>query len=274
MLNRPQSGQALVGVLVVMILIFLLAGAVSVGAGSLLTRMRTTGSDVTDDFAVQGAVAAAASHAASQTNPTTGCLTSSGSTFPIPLPSNPPGQASTGSQTGRCVGFSGMSMNAFSRVDVGPWLNGCSTTDITAYQNNNVSIFFDRRWQLGQNTAAYVEKAPTTGTVNCLATPTLSNRVCLAPAQAAIYPPVAFQCQLPTVPSGTGLYLVISSGTGQPKQAFFVSSPSAGSQTNTGFLYLTVAGTGLPSPRDYEEGHFYLQNKTAQLQLLYEAPLP
>ena len=271
MLKRAQSGQALVGVLVVMILIFLLAGAVSIGAGSLLARMRTTGSDVTNDFAVQGAVAAAASHAASQTTSTIGCLTSGGSTFPIVLPSNPPGQAANGSQTGRCVGFSGMSMNAFSRLDLGPWLNGCSTTDITSYQNSTVSIFFDRRWQQGQNTVAYVEKVSTSGSVNCL---TPANQVCAAPAQAAMYPPVAFQCPLSTVPSGTHLYLVVSSGTGQPKQAFFVSSPSSGSQNNAGFLYLTVAGTGLPSPRDYEEGHFYLPYKTAQLQLLYEAPLP
>jgi len=258
-----------------MTLIFLLAGAVSVGASSLLIRMRSTGSDVTDDFTVQSAVAAAASHAASQTTPTIGCLASGGSTFPIALPTNPPGQLSNGSQTGTCVGFSGVSMNGFSRVDLGPWLNACSTTDITNYQNSTVSMFFDRRWQLGQNTVAYVEKASTRSSLNCLPTTSPgSQRLCSALPQAAIYPPVALRCQLPAVPSGTGLYLVIGSGTGQPKQAFFVSSPSAGSQTSTGFLYLTVAGTGLPSPRDYEEGHFYLQNKTAQLQLVYEAPLP
>ncbi len=63
-MRRSQSGQALVGVLVVMILIFLLAGAVSVGASSLLIRMRAIGSDVTHDSALHSAVAAAASHAA------------------------------------------------------------------------------------------------------------------------------------------------------------------------------------------------------------------
>lgn len=263
MLNRRQSGQALVGVLVVTVLIFLLAGAVSIGVASLLARMRTTGSDITNDFAVQSAVAAAAS--ASQTS---ACAPGKPSFFKFAQPSASP-------QSGFCAGLDKVPSTPLTSKDLAPWSSHCSATDLTAGFPGSTRfwIVFGARW-LGLNTSANVYRVPVSNSTPCNPGISIGNPVCPGANNPAGGYPIALSCSVPTNLSTDHLYLVIRNMADQPTQAFFISSTASSIATSGGLLYTTVTPTGLPPPADYEEAVFYLPSTAAQLKLLYEARLP
>jgi hypothetical protein len=266
MLKQRQHGQALVGVLVVMILVFLLAGAVSIGASSLMARMGNHGQAVAEDFAAQSAVAAAASYAAS----TSSCVGNIAD-FTVAQPS-------PGPQAGRCAGLSGVPLNSLNTKDLGQWSGDCSATNLTSYQNSNLVIFFNARWLPpsipGHTMSAYIDKFQATSRDPCSTNPAPGNAPCSAAKPDAGVSPLVLPCNLTAPPTGTLWYLIVRNAAAQPRQVFFLSYTTPGIQSNTGTLYVTVAGTGLPTPRDFEQAIFYSPSKGAPLQLLYEAQLP
>jgi len=245
-----------------MILVFLLAGAVSVAATSLLARMRATSSDVTNDFAVQGAVAAAASGSQASS------CASGYSTFPIPQVSSSPGTVGT------CAGLSQAASGALTMMDLGSFdLRGCSATNLSTYQNNTALILFAARWAgtLSAMPSVNVLNVPDSTTDPCSAT--VGPSICSPKPQPGSNPvyPIALSCPKQAAPPSTHPVLIVRNALKQPKQFLFQSSTVSG----TGMLYMTVAPTGLAAPADYEEALFFLPSKTAQqVQLLYEAPLP
>jgi len=266
-LKRRQRGQALVGVLVVMILIFLLAGAVSIGASALMARMGNHSQAVAEDFAAQSAIAAAASYAAS----TSSCV---GNIVDFTVV-----QPSPGPQAGRCAGLSGVPVNSLNTKDLGQWSGDCSATNLTSYQNTNVVIFFNARWLPpsipAHNMSAFIDKFQASTPDPCSSNPALGSPPCSAAVMAKpVASPLVLPCNLPAPPTGTAWYLIVRNGAAQPKQVFFLSYSSSASQNSSSTLYVTVAGTGLPIPRDYEQAIFYSPSKGASLQLLYEAQLP
>lgn len=266
MLRRRQRGQALVGVLVVMILVFLLAGAVSIGASALMARMGNHGQAVAEDFAAQSAVAAAASYAASPTSTCVGNIVD----FTVAQPS-------PAAQAGRCAGLGAVPLNSLTTKDLGPWSGDCSATNLTSYQNTNLVIFFNARWLApsipAHTMSAYIDKFQASTPDPCSSNPAPGNTPCSAAPKSGVSP-LVFACNLGVPPTGTLWYLIVRNGAAQPRQVFFLSYTSPGIQNNTGTLYVTVAGTGLPTPRDYEQAIFYSPSKGASLQLLYEAQLP
>src|SRR5215471_6622613 len=169
MLNQPQRGQALVAVLVVMMLIFLLAGAVSIGATNVLGRTDSTHDVAADDLAVQSAVAIAADHAANRRP--CGASTAPDFTF--------------GKNVGFCAAVTeippaeippaAVPLNGLTLTQRGP--DGCSVTDL----NNSAGtvkwvIILTAHWQ--PNSYAYIGDG---GGAACPATrPTTVAQGCFA----------------------------------------------------------------------------------------------
>src|SRR5262245_22989239 len=235
MLNRPQRGQALVAVLVVMMLIFLLAGAVSIGATNVLGRTDNTHDVAADDLAVQSAVAVAADHAANR-RPCGARLTPD-FTF--------------GKNVGFCVSVTEIPpapLNGLALTQRAP--DGCSVTDL----NNSAGtvkwiIILTAHWQPGSY--AYIGEG---GGAACPASrPTTVPQGCFAdklPDAYSVAYPVALKC----TPASTHSSLYVRNGPGQPRSAL---SMQLDSSPGTGVLYVTVTSTGLASPRDYEEAILY-----------------
>ena len=262
-LKRRQKGQALVGVLVVMILIFLLAGAVSIGAAALLARLQGTGNAFTDDFAAQSAVAAAASFATAHPSGCSAAVSGLPSTFTVPHP--PPGRP----QPGLCTSLAGVPPSPFSSFDLGAWSSdGCSVTDLSPFKSAQITlwIFFNARWR--GSAFAYVDNvSPPSGTISAPACPQVmpsSKLPCSARPSPEAFP-VAVSCTLAEHP-----FLFVRNAARQPKQAFYLQPAS---QDNDGTLYVTAAGTGRGPGKDYEGAILYRTGRGA-LQLRYEAPLP
>lgn len=262
-LKRRQSGQALVGVLVVMILIFLLAGAVSVGAAALLARLQGAGNAFTDDFAAQSAVAAAASFAAAHPSGCPAAPSGLSSSFTVPHP--PPGRP----QPGLCTSLSGVPPTPFSSFNLSAWSSdGCSVTDLSPFKSAQITlwIFFNARWR--GSAFAYVDNVnlPTgsTSAPGCPQAMPSGKLPCSARPTPEAFP-VALSCTLAERP-----FLFVRNAARQPQQAFYLQPAS---QDNDGTLYVTAAGTGRGPGKDYEGAVLYRTGRGA-LQLRYEAPLP
>jgi hypothetical protein len=249
-LRQRQSGQALVAVLVVTTLIFLLAGAVSIGAVSVLTRMDRTHDNLADDFAAQSAVAWAASRAA---QPSTCPLIAR--QFALTLPTSPT------RPTGWCVGVSGVAPPPYSSLSPKPPLPWSVTTlpaPKTSQQTSLLILLFGR-WQ--SDACIYVGST---------ASPTgLCPPQCSASPPTQSLAPVALLCPLSSL--SPPLSLFIRNGGVPPTQVFYATSDGTASGNGTAFLF--VVGTGRGPGKDYEAAVFF-KPSTGPLQLQYEAPLP
>ena len=250
MLNQPQRGQALVAVLVVMMLIFLLAGAVSIGATNVLGRTDSTHDVAAEDLAVQSAVAVAADHAANR-RPCGARLTPD-FTF--------------GKNVGFCVSVTEIppaSLNGLTLTQRAP--DGCSVTDLNSSAGTvRWIIILTAHWQPGSY--AYIGEGG--GTACPTSRPLTVTPGCFADIRDAysVAYPVALKCTL----SGAHPSLYVRNGPGQPRSALSMQLDSA---PGTGFLYVTVTSTGLASPRDYEEAILYSPRpNVANLKLEIAAP--
>ena len=236
MLRQPQRGQALVAVLVVMMLIFLLAGAVSIGATNLLNRTDGTHDVAADDLAVQSAVAVAADHAANRRS----CGASQAPDFTV------------GRNVGFCVSLTEIPpaapLNSLALTQRGP--DGCSVTELKS--TGTVKwwvIILTAHWQPGSY--AYIGDA---GAAACPPSrPPGISQGCFAEQLRNAYP-VAYPVALKCTPAITRPALFVRNGPGQTRSAL---SMQLDSSPGTGVLYVTVTSTGLVSPRDYEEAILY-----------------
>ena len=241
-----------------MILIFLLAGAVSIGASALMARVGNHGEAVADDFAVQSAVAVTASK-----------LTASGG-----CPTN-----------SLCLAETKVPLAPLASLPFSQPTNVCAVASLSRFESSLPStlwIFFNARWQglPGQTMFAYVDMSadpmPT-----CRTSPGTGTQ-CSAPPQTPRYaqPSALPPCSLSAPPQGMHWWLFVHNDNNgnqpapQPKQAFVLQSATPSAGQSVGTLYVTASSTGPRISPDYEEAFFYLPPVGVQLQLLYEAPLP
>ena len=252
MLNQPQHGQALVGVMVVMMLVFLLAGAVSTGASNVLHRTDSTHDPAADDLAVQSAVAIAASHAARRG----------------PCGARQAPDFTFGKNVGFCVSLADMPSPQLSPLALaqGP-PSGCSGyADLKSAISVRWVIILTAHWQPGSY--AYIGDG---GAAACPPSlPTKLQQGCFAeqlPNAYAVAYPVALKC----TPTGTRPALYVRNGTGQLRSA--LGMPLDGSLSGPGVLYVTVTSTGLVPPKDYEEAILYSPRPNS-VNLKLETALP
>ena len=251
MLKQPQRGQALVAVLVVMMLIFLLAGAVSIGATNVLGRTDGTHDVAAEDLAVQSAVAVAADHAANRR----------------PCGARPAPDFTFGTNVGFCVSVTDIPaaapLNSLPLKQPGP--DGCSETDLTSAGTVKWVIILTAHWQLGSY--AYIGDA---GQGPC--PPSRPNSLaqgCFAEQLPDAYP-VALKC---TTLASSHPALYVRNAAGLPRSAFSMQLDSTATSTpGTGMLYVTVTRTGLVSPKDYEAAILYSPRPSA-VSLKLETPL-
>lgn len=280
-MRHRQRGQALVGAMVIMLILFALAGGVAVAASGLLQQGRARGAAITD-LSKQSAVADAIAQVAGSSTrcgipsssavfPTIDAddLTTLSLSFPDPVTRNTTWGA-------LCV-----------RVDSAPvplggtpwtdltWKSNCGTTQLP---KQHVASFFDARVG-GRGGLLYVDDQPSSTacraslpTSACSATSpqpgcvecgkTISTDIAMV-AQATL------DCDLSAAPSAAYyLHVVNRSPAPSPARAFVVGHASSGG----GSVYLVATRFGAGS--DYEESVLLVPPAGGSNQLLYKAPLP
>ena len=251
MLRQPQHGQALVGVLVVMMLVFLLAGAVSIGAINVLGRTDSTHDPTADDLAVQNAVAIAANHAASRG----------------PCGARQAPDFTFGKNVGFCASVADMPsprLSTLALTEGAP--SGCSGyADLKSATSVRWVIILTAHWQPGSY--AYIGDG---GAAACPPSlPTKLPQGCFAeqlPDAYAVAYPIALKC----APTGARPALYVRNGSGQIRSALSMQLDS--SSSGTGVMYVTVTSTGLVPPKDYEQAVLYSPRPNA-VNLKLEAAL-
>jgi hypothetical protein len=261
-----QRGQAIVGVLVIMTLVFLLAGAVAIGTSTLLTRLRGPAITVESDLTARSAAAAAAAGALN--GATTGkCqpqapVQAQRTVAPAPvnfsLPASNGGHASP--QRAYCVAMQQVS-GALNRVVIRP-TGSCTKTGIGS-PSTDLWIFVAARWL--RSGGAYVASM----TDRCLAAaPTTSPCSTVIPNATDPAIPVAMSCPIHgTVDAALFVYGATAAFTA------YLAAQDSGS--GSGRYYLAVAGTGLARPADVEQVLLFQPtsgNSSPQVRL--EGPLP
>jgi hypothetical protein len=260
-----QRGQAIVGVLVIMTLIFVLAGAVAIGTTTLLTRLRGPATAVENDLTVRSAAAAAAATAlngacplwtpaqAQQTVAPTRIVT-----FDLP----PPNGSRASAQHAYCVAM----QQAFGTVTPQRiQASSCTTTRISnpASSNTSLWIFFAAQWRRSGGTysgGAYMTSA--SGPCRSLPPP---KPLCSALVWNAADPviPLTMSCAIP--PGGASLFVYGATAT---FTAYLASQDKAGS------CYLAVASTGLAHGPFEQVLLFQAASAGSRPELRLEGPLP
>jgi hypothetical protein len=270
-----QHGQAVVGVMVVMLLLFAMAGAVAVGASTLFASHGQSGAAV-DDFRVRSAVGDSVAQVA-------GSTLRCGAPPPLPSPSPTPTPTAPATPLALTLPPNGASTLAYcAREDYvvqdtlqnhtvsTAKLPGCATFDLGTPGAVREAVFFDARL----TTAGWAYIDDNQKTPPCTS----------APPNGAPAPPclesfngsktavtqVALSC---VFLSGETVYLHVNVSDVWPRLVFTAQQDPKGSSNTVGSLYLLAAGTGLPSP-DYEESVFFVRDDLQVNSLLYEAPLP
>lgn len=263
-----QRGQALVAVMVVMIVLFALAGAVAIGASTLLTSHGN--SDATnDDFQVRSAVNDAAAQIA-------GLPRRCGAPPPLPSPSPAPSPTPlptplnlvlpNATTQAYCARQDSVVPNQVSRV---PVTSNCGTVSL-GQPNGRLAVLFDTRTTAGG--WAYLDS--NSSTVKCsgpLPSPSPSDLPCRRTiAAGGPVVQVALTCDFA---SGENAFLHLNVAGVGPSQVFRAIAHPQDPSSAVGYLTLVAAGTGVSRP-DFEESLVYISKDGGTHQLLYEAPLP
>jgi hypothetical protein len=268
-MTAGQRGQALVGVMVVMLILFALAGAVAVGASTVLSdggrRNTASGNDYLARSAVSDTVAQiAGSTARCGAPPPLPSPTPTATPSPVPPPlslSLPPNSAATQAFCAREDAVVPDSLRDLGSV------RGCATFELVIPPNTRLAVFFDVRatahgWaSIDTSNTAVVCNQPEPGT----APPPPCSRSWLT-AGLALVTQVALSCDFHP---RDHVYLHLSTfGTG-PKHVFIAGQDPA---ANPGSLYLLASGIDPANPA-YEESVLFVSRDGRSNRLLYEAPL-
>lgn len=268
-----QRGQALVGVMVVMLVLFALAGAVAIGASTLLGNRGQSGA-TKDDFQVHSAVNDSVAQIA-------GANRICGAPPPLPSPSPTPAPTSTpapltlalpnsaGAQA-HCLRLDAVLPDTVQRLQAPQPSNGTCPTIALGQVASRVGVLFDARAVSGSGWA-YLDTRP--GPVACAGafpTPSPGLRSCRKSFASTQVLQVAVTCDFAATEQAYLHYDVPGPG---PKWVFVAKQDPQRPSSEVGFLYLIASGTGGARP-DFEESLFYLSNDGSVRHLLYEAPLP
>jgi hypothetical protein len=261
-LVRGQSGQALPLVLVVMIVLFALAGAITLGTSELLRQQGGSRTASTDDLAVQSATADAIAQVAGSSPPKQ-CTVASASTArfnPPPTPQSPlpiafPNVITSVRSTAYCSRLDHVAAGPLTYLTKAwPQAGNCLDQQVTGGQR--AWIVLDGRWKSGGY--AYVDgnsehnpcistPAPVTGRTNpCTTTPKGDDCVrcgqTIGPSQQLRVVQVALDCDV----SGNGSNGSSGNGNGSSGNGNGNGSGN-GSGSGSGKLYLHLYNV-VPSP--------------------------
>lgn len=271
-----QRGQALVGVMVVMVILFALAGAVAIGASTLLSgrgSSTTTNDDLRLHSAVNDSVAqvAGSTHACGAAPPPSPLPTPTSSPAPTPLALALPPPDTT-SQT-QCVRMDGISIDAVQRLATPPPSSGtCRTMTLPNLDGPvNVAVVFDVRMGSGGGWA-YLAPNDFHAPSGCPSSlpgvlPNPPGSPCQTTIPGGGWTQVALTCDITS--SGATPVLRIKGTATSPRQVF--AAPQDPHASSLGSFYLLAIQSPVASAM--EEALFYVSNDGNTNRLQYEAPL-
>jgi hypothetical protein len=269
---NSQRGQALVGVMVVMVILFALAGAVAIGASTLLSG-RGSSAATNDDFRLHSAVNDSVAQIAGSTSacgaaPAPSPLpTPTSSPVPTPLSLALPPPDST-AQT-QCVRMDGVAIDAVQRLATTPVSTGtCRTMTLRFNGPVRVAVVLDVHMATSGGWA-YLAQDSYTPPSGCPSTlpPTLpKGSPCASTIQQGGWTQVALTCDIPT---GDAAVLRINGTATSPREVF--AAPQDPKASSLGSMYLLAIQS--PIAGAMEEALFFVSNDHHTNRLLYEAPL-
>jgi hypothetical protein len=276
--GRGESGQALIGTLVIMVLVFAMAGSVALAASSLLDRQNSHRNAIAGDLRSSDAIAAAVANIAGR-GPQSSPPCPVADSFMRTLPG---GWASSVS----CLRFDAVAVpNSGTGPVVGAILlnwdqqgsSWCGSALVPASSGPAVWLFFNALNGVG----------PTSAWVDGRNSGCVQGTQCATPAVGAPVFQAAMNCDLADVPSPA--YLHVLNGLGpnglpSPTVARFVANgtPKGGggegahdgnNQDTNGSIYLLAATTGLSAGSQFEEGAVYVSHDGKTTALLSEGAL-
>lgn len=279
-MRARQRGQALVGALVVMVILFALAGAVALAASGLLRQQAATTRAYTDDFGVQSATADAISQVAGSATQctvptTTATFPRLNGTVPTPLAISFPSGTANLASIAYCARVDQVSTTIgtdFS-TDI-QWQATCQETRLPdSFAGQRVETFFAARWS--SPGFVYVDRGQACDTTWATSTPCRGQGSipdCVAcgdtvtPAAQVTMVQLALDCDLGGATSGW--YLHISNPARSPSRVFIVQHDASG-----GSLYLIAAAAGANGAGPYEQSILLVPPAGGTNRLLWEAPL-
>jgi hypothetical protein len=267
-----QRGQALVGVMVVMVILFALAGAVAIGASTLLNG-RGGAAATSDDFRLRSAVNDSVAQIAGSTSvcgaaPAPSPLpTPTSSPVPTPLSLALPPPDST--SQAQCVRMDGVAVGAVQRLATTPPASGttCRTMTLPFTGPTRVAVLLDVHMSTSDGWAylAPNDYKPPSG---CPSTPPASFKgsPCASTIMAGGWTQVALTCD---IASNDTAVLRISGTATSPRQVF--AAPQDPHASSLGSAYLLAIQS--PVAGAMEEALFFVSNDHGTNRLQYEAPL-
>jgi hypothetical protein len=268
-----QRGQALVGVMVVMIILFALAGAVAIGASTLLNS-RGSSAAMNDDFRLRSAMNDAVTQVAGSPRICWGALASpppspSPSATPTPLGLSLP--TPDGTSEAQCVRVDGVAAGAVKRVSVPQAVNGCRTLTLPEPGPMRLAVMFD----VSLSGKGWASLSGDHSTPPSCQLATLASGPCVsnfsftgAPlASGAAWTQVALSCD---IPAGETARLTIKSPLTSPRQVFAAQQDPHANPPSS--VYLLAVHTPIAAS-PMEEVVLFVSGDRTTNSLLYEAPL-
>jgi hypothetical protein len=263
-----QRGQALVAVMVVMLVLFALAGAVAIAASTLLTDRGR--SDVSNgDFQVRSAVNDTVAQIALQPL-RCGAPPPLPSPVPTPMPTpttsplNVDHLPSGARPQALCARQDDVVLSSLHRIQP---TGGCATVPLPA--DGRVAVLFDLR--TADAGWAYLDKSSASASCADAVPDTTQTPPCLAswPSTTdATVRQVALTCDFA---AGDQVFLHLNAASA-PGHVFTAKRNDRGQPNAVGRLFLIATGTGVDSP-DYEESLYFTSVDGSVRHLLFEAPL-
>jgi hypothetical protein len=259
-----------------MVILFALAGAVAIGASTLLIG-RTSTSATTDDFRLHSAVNDSVAQVAGSTGacwgapPPSPLTTPSPSPIPTPLSLALPSPDSTGQA--QCARMDGVAIDAVKRVQApAPTSGTCRTLNLPFAGPTRVAVLFDVHLDVHLNGTGWAYQAPDDATPpnGCPSTPpaNLSNSPCESTfnTNSPAWIQVALTCD---IPSNETARLYVRGSATSPRQVF--AAPQDPRASPLGSVYLLAVQTPVATNAMEEALLFVGSDKANRLQ--YEAPL-
>jgi hypothetical protein len=261
--HRFESGQALIGTLVIMVLVFAMAGSVALAASSLLDRQSSHQGAIASDLRASDALTAAVARVAGrglQAQP--GGLCAPATTFSTFVPG---GFTSTAS----CLRFDEVPTPDVSAIALN-WGGGCATVPLPSSFGTRSWIFFSALAGAGAGLTAWVD-----GEAGCDRRAAGSDEAKCPYFATTTVGQAAMDCNLAEIRTQAILHVV--NPLASPVAVHFVSNgtpQSGGSQVDTtGSIYELAGTTGLTAGPQFEEGAVFVSRDGATTALVSEGAL-
>ena len=273
-MTSTQHGQAIIAVMVVMLILFALAGAVAIGAESLLGRPNSA-SATTDDFRLHSAL----NDSAAQVSGSTQACSAAPPPSPLPTPTTSPIPASLtlalpspdaqAKLTTECARMDGVAVDGVKRLAAPAVICKSIPLGLTG----RVAVLFDVHTNAGSGNAgwAYLDGKTGSSGSQCTTAPPAGapddESPCISTFEHG-WTQVALTCD---IASGQTAQLHIRATATSPAQVFAAQQNPQGA-TTVGAVYLLGVQTPIASSA-MEEALLFVSSDHRTNRLLYEAPL-